>query len=102
MEEAEPPSFLLSSTLSKMRPTISKYSVIPKCIVLLKSTAISKWQLNSTLASFLLLSDYLSVKLTVKEAIKAKKDNNERLRVSYFYTRFAKSVSQFFSYHANC
>lgn len=41
-----------------------------------KYNALSKWKFSLTLASFSLLADYLSVKLTSKEAVKAVKGCN--------------------------
>ena len=45
-----------------------------KCLVILKCAAISKWQLCLTLASFPLLADYPSVKMTSENIIKKTKD----------------------------
>ena len=53
-------SFMLSLTLSKMRLSIFKHLAIFKC------APISKWQFSLTLASFALLADNSSVKLTSK------------------------------------
>ena len=52
--------YIFFLTLSEMRLTISE------CLAMSKYAAMSKWQLSSTLASFPLLADYLSVKLTSK------------------------------------
>ena len=60
-------SLLFNLTLSEMRPVISEYTAMSKY------AAMSKWQFSSTLASFPLLADYSSIKLTSEEAIKETK-----------------------------
>lgn len=62
----QPPSLFLSLMFSKMRPAIFKYSLISEYLAMSKYVTISKWQLNSILASFFLLADYPLVKLTSK------------------------------------
>ncbi len=70
----QPPFLLLSLMLSKMRPTMFKYSLMSKCSTMSKCAAMSEWQFSSTLASISLLADYPSVKLTSENVIKAAED----------------------------
>ena len=49
----KPPSLLLSLKISETRPVIFKCPLMSECM------AMSKWKLGSTLASFLLLADYI-------------------------------------------
>ena len=63
------PSPFLSLTLSKMCPAIFE-SMMSNC------AAMSKWQFSLTLASFSLLADNSSVKLTIEKVIKAVEDYN--------------------------
>ena len=63
-----------SSTLSKIRLTISKCSTIFKVAAMSIYNALSKWELSSTLVGFPSLADNSSVKLTSEKTIKAVED----------------------------
>ena len=54
-----------------MRPAMFKYSLMSKGLAISKYVIMFEWQLNLTLASFPLLADYSSVKLTSENIIKA-------------------------------
>ena len=69
----KPPTLFFSSMPSEMRSAIFECLAMPQCAPISKCAPMSEWQFNSTLAIFLLLANYQSVKLTSEKAIKSAK-----------------------------